>query len=77
MENRDTENQHKASFATSQPRYLQKGLTKREYFAGQALQGLTVQAIPGGYNSNSPHNNSYIARHAVAMADALLEELER
>jgi len=53
------------------------GLTKREYFAGQALQGLTVQAIPGGYNSNSPHNNSYIARHAVAMADALLEELER
>jgi len=53
------------------------GLTKREYFAGQALQGLTVQAIPGGHNSNSPHNNSYIARHAVAMADALLEELER
>ncbi len=52
------------------------GLSKREYFAGQALQGLMVQAIPGGHNSNQPNHNEHKAKHAVAMADALLEALE-
>lgn len=46
------------------------GLTKREYFAGQALQAL-------------PNSDKYIAtiddyaKFAVKMADALLEELEK
>lgn len=51
--------------------YGAMGLTKREYFAGVALQGLLVDpkrsdTWAGGY-----------AREAVAYADALLAELAR
>lgn len=51
------------------------GLTKREYFASMALCGLSVQAIPGVHNSNAPGWNSESAKHAVALADALILEL--
>ena len=53
------------------------GLTKREYFAGLAMQGLMVQAIPGSHNSDSEGNNRYRAIHAVNMADELLKQLEQ
>ena len=53
------------------------GLTKREYFAGQALVGLMVQAIPGGHNTNTTFNNSVVVKHAVDIADALLAELDK
>lgn len=52
------------------------GLTKREYFAAKALQGLLVQAIPGWHNNNSAGLNKEKAIFAVDMADALLEALE-
>lgn len=52
------------------------GLTKREYFAGLAMQGLMVQAIAGIHNSNSEIWNTERAKFAVAMADALLKELD-
>ena len=53
------------------------GLTKREYFAGQALVGLMVQAIPGGHNTNNTFNNSVVVKHAVDIADAILAELDK
>jgi hypothetical protein len=51
------------------------GLTKREYFAGLAMQGLMVQAIPGSHNINDKDNNLYRAKFAVDMADELLKQL--
>ena len=53
------------------------GMTKREYFAAMALQGLMVQAIPGGHNSNSYNLNKDRAKFAVDMADALINELSK
>jgi hypothetical protein len=47
------------------------GLTKREYFAGLAMQGLCASDVEWQRKS------SVIARNAVIQADALLEELER
>ena len=45
------------------------GLTKREHFAGLAMQGYASYLQPG--------NESYIAQQCVAMADALLAELDK
>ena len=44
-----------------------KGLTKREYFAGLAMQGLVDDYI----------NYAIIAEYAVKFADALLKELDK
>lgn len=45
-----------------------EGLTKREYFAAMAMQGLLA-------NTNNSRNPVH-AKDAVFLADALLEELE-
>lgn len=52
------------------------GLTKREYYAAKALQGLMVQSIPGNHNCDSDNWNKGRAVFAVNMADALIEVLE-
>lgn len=52
-------------------RGIQTGLTKREYFAGLAMQGLAS----GGKITPNKDGAEYIAKHAVSMADALLKEL--
>lgn len=46
------------------------GLTKREYFAGLAMQGLCASDVEWQKKS------SVIARNAVIQADALLAELD-
>jgi hypothetical protein len=46
------------------------GLTKREYFAALAMQGLIS-------NAKDYHTFSNLASDAVACADALLAELEK
>lgn len=46
-----------------------KGITKREYFAGLAMQGLLSGGISGSYE--------IISARSVGIADALLAELER
>jgi hypothetical protein len=71
------ENGKKAAFAAASEVWHQLGLTKREYFASQALAGLMVQAIAGSHNINNPLNNDVVVKHAVDIADALLAELEK
>ena len=46
------------------------GLTKREHFAALVLQGFAADPDIG-------NEASVLAKHAVAWADALLEELEK
>lgn len=48
----------------------QEGLTKREYFAAKAMQGLIA---------NPSTNDSFgeIAKNAVFMTDALIEQLNK
>jgi len=67
------ENGKQGAFACvdSQKQYLQEGLTKREYFAGLAMQGMMANQ-----NLTSTENDT-IAKWSVDMADALLAELEK
>ena len=55
--------------------YQQDGLTKREYFAGLAMQGLLSiydeKIVPPNLD-----NVKYMAKLAVRAADFLLQELE-
>jgi hypothetical protein len=46
------------------------GLTKREYFAAKAMQGLLVMA-------NNDDRMQFLAKQSVRMADFLIEELNR
>ena len=64
------ENGECAAFACvdSEKQYLQKGLNKREYFAGLAMQAVI---------SNGKYSEIEIAVCAVNFADALLFELEK
>lgn len=48
------------------------GLTKREYFAGLAMQGIVANSIPGSHHT--PNN---MARDAIAFTDALIAELNK
>lgn len=54
-----------------------KGLTKREYFAGLAMQGLMVQAIAGSHNRDTEQFNREKVTHAINMADELLKQLDK
>jgi hypothetical protein len=48
----------------------QDGLTKREYFAAKAMQGLLTVI----HHTDRPYN---VAKAAVMTADALIEELNK
>lgn len=61
----EIENKDKQAFATK----WKSGLTKREYFAAMAMQGL---CSTGNYS-----NGQDMAYDAVRAADALLEELAK
>jgi hypothetical protein len=47
------------------------GLTKREYFAGLAMQGLCANSIPGSH-----HAFENLTKEAIMYADELLKQLE-
>lgn len=51
------------------------GLTKREYFAGLAMQGLCSTSVKGTFETIEDMYNS-VATHSVKIADALLTQLE-
>lgn len=51
--------------------YTQPGLTKREYFAAMALQGMLANNAEG----NTKWNYDIIAQHCCKAADALIEQL--
>lgn len=73
------QNGEKTAFPTgiNNPDY--EGLTKREYFAGLAMQGeLAGQyGSNGTCDSNNWNSETSLAGRAVRIADALLEELEK
>jgi hypothetical protein len=54
--------------------YAQSGLTKLEYFAGLAMQGLCTNAGRNGYLVEQPQ---FIVAASVKAARALLAELEK
>jgi len=64
------ENGKEGAFACAADGCHQLGLTKREYFAGLAMQGILSYDGQGG----SPE---LYAKNAVQFAEALLKELEK
>ncbi len=53
------------------------GLTKREYFAGLAMQGLMTTVFVSAEAKPDDVPDSVYAKEAVLMADALIAELSR
>ena len=58
-----------------------EGMTKREYFAAKAMQGLMMNPNTEDFVDNAQragmHPRDYCAWCAVDMADALIKELEK
>lgn len=54
-------------------RIVEKGLTKREYFAAMAMQALITSLS----TSHLSDNRSYYAQEATIMADELIVELNK
>lgn len=65
------ENGKEGAFACANQNGLQKGLTKREYFVGLAMQGIVSNTE---YIMNSSET---IAQYALKIADELLKQLDQ
>lgn len=75
MDKPDTKNKDRGAFACSDSEYLQKGLTKREYFAAKIMQGLVnTNFTSSGFQNTSEKG---LADLAVKCSDALLKSLDR
>lgn len=64
-------NSEQPAFAAGAESWNQLGLTKREYFAAMAMQGLCANPL---YKET---NYETIARESVSSADELLKQLEQ
>jgi hypothetical protein len=75
------ENGEKSAFACVTDNYLQNGLTKREYFAGLAMQGIMASLTEMQANGHSTLHfaglDETLALEAVSIADAVLKELDK
>ncbi len=69
MENNETKTNELVITLEYNNDYTSMGLTKREYFAAMALQGMLAK-----YGSDYQVNN---AKEAIYWADALIEELNK
>ena len=69
MENKETKSNESINRILYMDNYTSEGLTKREYFASMALQGMLAK-----YGSDYQVNN---AKEAIYWADALIEELNK
>ena len=65
------------AFPLNEEGSISTGLTIRQYYAGLALQGLMVQAIPDRSDADTEEYNSYRAAFAVHMADTIINELNK
>jgi hypothetical protein len=74
MEKFETENKDRGAFASVDwsGGYVQTGLTKREYFASQAMSGYLVKRM-----ANDSIDMRKIAKWSVEMADFLGKELSK
>ena len=62
----------------SHDHYSQEGLTKREYFAAMAMQGLLANSFSDGSQKHLSHASfEEISKMAVHQADTILTELEK
>lgn len=61
-----------AGLRTGEHKWFEIGLTKREYFAVMAMQGICANSIPGEH-----HMPKRVAQDAVEFADELLKQLEK
>ena len=52
----------------------QEGLTKREYFAGLAMQGLLRNHLM--IDTMNEYSKDWISKHSILIADELLKQLE-
>jgi len=77
-----TDNSKLSAFAAatggSKNGYLQEGLTKREYFAILAMQGLLESDVEmiNGIRINGTNSLDLIPKRAIEYADELLKQLE-
>lgn len=71
-------NGNKTAFPSDIHRYTDGGLTKREYFAAMAMQGMLANLngalMKGGTKTLHPN---HISEMSVIHADALLAELDK
>ncbi len=70
LEDKETKNKDRHAFPCLDHDYIQTGLTKREYFAGQAMQGLLANPELGN------RDEKMLSIMSLTHADALLKALQ-
>ena len=65
-----------ANDADKQYNWIHRGMTLRDYFAGQALAGNLEQGLEDDMNIQWWHPSEKIAKRAYAIADAMLKARE-